>query len=329
VRALRVSPALLLMSLAAACRTSGGAGPQAPPPVLPAPGPPADAGATPTPPVPTEPAPVPPQPPLALIPFVSPSRCLTPCSYDPGDTLVAIDEQGVPAPRGKHRVVAEAQEPLRALVAAARAAGHLVRVQSAYRSYRDQTRVFATTKEIGRAARPGHSEHQLGTAVDLRLPTTAAIDWLAANAARYGFALSYPPGKQKLTGYRPEPWHVRFVGTALAEEMRRNGWSIAELFRARPELAESGACDDCPSPISRAPCGDATAAGSCAGNVLTWCYEGALATVDCALSQQVCGPVPGQAPGGVAEHDCLTDPPSRADARPPPSPPLARERRRP
>jgi zinc D-Ala-D-Ala carboxypeptidase len=300
VRAFHPSPApLLLLSVvyalaAAACRTTGAPAPQAPqPPPEPGPAPAAGAGAA-VGPVPESP-PVPPGPPpsQARLPFVSPSRCLSPCGYDPADTLVRIDEQGAPAPVGKHRVVAEVQAPLQALVAAARAAGHLVRVQSAYRSYRDQARVFATTKEIGRAARPGHSEHQLGTAVDLRLPTTAAIEWLAENAASFGFALSYPPGKQKLTGYRPEPWHVRFVGVALAAQMREHRWSIAELFRARPELAESGACDDCPAAVSRAPCGAATAAGSCAGTVLTWCYEGALATVDCATSQQVCGPVPG------------------------------------
>ena len=145
-------------------------------------------------------------------------------------------------------------------------------------------------KERGRAARPGHSEHQLGTAIDLRLPTTAAIDWLGEHAFEYGFALSYPPGKQRLTGYRPEPWHVRFVGREIAAELHRRGGTLEELFRARPELGESGSCEDCPAAISRKACGEITAAGACEGTVLTWCYDGALAAVDCAVSEQPASP---------------------------------------
>ena len=155
--------------------------------------------------------------------------------------------------------------------------------------------MFRTIKERGRAARPGHSEHQLGTAIDLRLPTSAAIDWLAEHAFEHGFALSYPKGKQRLTGYRPEPWHVRFVGRELADELHRRGSTLEELFRARPDLGESGACDDCPAAASRRPCGAVTAAGACQGTVLSWCYDGALAAVDCAVSEQTC-PAAGDSP---------------------------------
>jgi hypothetical protein len=161
-------------------------------------------------------------------------------------------------------------------------------VSSAFRSYEDQVNVFRTMKQPGRAARPGHSEHQLGTAIDLKLPTKAAIEWLADSAAAHGFALSYPDGKQRITGYRPEPWHIRFVGLALANELREKGITLEELFRARPELGESGTCGDCPSPISRARCGAVTEEGQCKGTVLKWCYDGALATVDCAVSNQRC-----------------------------------------
>jgi hypothetical protein len=165
-----------------------------------------------------------------------------------------------------------------------------MRISSAFRSYRDQARLFraVTIKERGRAARPGHSEHQLGTAIDLRLPTTKAIEWLAEHAAQHGFALSYPPGKQRLTGYRPEPWHVRFVGPEVAAELHHQGWTLEEMFRARPDLGESGSCGDCPGAISRARCGAVDAVGNCRGTVLTWCYDGALAAVDCAVSHQTC-----------------------------------------
>jgi hypothetical protein len=164
-----------------------------------------------------------------------------------------------------------------------------VRIESAFRSYDDQMRLFGQIKQVGRAARPGHSEHQLGTAVDLRLPTSAAITWLAEHARDHGFALSYPNGKQRITGYRPEPWHVRFVGDELATQLHDNNWSLEELFRSRPDLGESGSCDDCPLPASRTPCGAIAAAGTCDGTVLRWCYDDALATVDCAASKQRCG----------------------------------------
>ena len=155
-------------------------------------------------------------------------------------------------------------------------------------------RVFRETKQVGRAARPGHSEHQLGTAIDFRLPTTAALDWLAEHAHEHGFVLSYPEGKQRITGYRPEPWHVRFVGQRLTNELRRSGLILEERFRTQPDLGESGTCDDCPQPASRSACGDIDAAGKCDGSVLLWCYDDALASVDCGASKQRCGRAQGE-----------------------------------
>lgn len=228
--------------------------------------------------------------PPAQLAWVNPARCLVACAADPDVALRRLDERGAPSTRGKFRVAEAAAEPLAALLSAARAAGFKLRVSSAFRSYREQARMFRSIRERGRAARPGHSEHQLGTAIDLRLPSTLAIEWLAGHAFEHGFAISYPAGKQRLTGYRPEPWHVRFVGGELAAELHRRGWTLEELFRARPELGESGACADCPAAASRARCGAVTDIGSCQGTVLTWCYDGALAAVDCAVSEQACGP---------------------------------------
>ena len=72
-------------------------------------------------------------------------------------------------------------------------------------------------------AKPGHSEHQLGTTVDLcgLDPATVADpafgltregQWLESNAARFGFRLSYTPQNTRQTGYVPEPWHYRYIG---------------------------------------------------------------------------------------------------------------------
>ena len=246
-------------------------------------------------------------PPLA---WVNPARCLTSCALDPAPDLVRINRQGEPDEKGRFRLLPETHAALRTLLQAAHAAGHEIRIESAYRSYEDQGRVFTEIKEPGRAARPGHSEHQLGAVADLRLPTSAAIDWLAAHAHEFGFALSYPPGKQKITGYRPEPWHVRFVGRALAGELYDKHQILEEYFRAHPERGESGTCADCPLPVSQSTCGDATPAGSCSGTLLTWCYDGALATVDCAISGQQCGAV-----DGGASYDCLPKPPPKVADR--------------
>ena len=220
--------------------------------------------------------------------WVNPARCLPSCAYNPVARLVRINDRGLPDRRGRHRVDAATRPALTELMAAAAAAGHRLKVQSCFRSYQDQARLFAATKEIGRAARPGHSEHQLGTAVDLRLPTTAAIEWLAATAPNFGFVLSYPPGRQRVTGYRPEPWHIRFVGPAVAKEVQAQSVSLEELFRARPDLGQSGTCADCPRRTSIAPCKGVTPAGRCDGDVLVWCYDGALAAVDCSTSGEHC-----------------------------------------
>ena len=188
-----------------------------------------------------------PEPPHETLPWVNPSRCLTPCTYDPQASLVRVDKDGAVDPAGSQLVDRTIQAPLRKLVAAAHAAGHKVRIESAFRSYADQARL-----------------------------------------------------KHRITGYRPEPWHVRFVGVPLASEMRSSGLTLEELFRARPTLGDSGNCGDCPQAMSRVACGDIDAAGRCDGTVLQWCYDDALASVDCAAFKQRCGRA-----RGSNVYDCL------------------------
>lgn len=244
------------------------------------------------------------------LPWVNPARCLSRCAAEPPEDLLRVNPQGQDDPKGRLRIARPIVEPLRALLAAAREVGHALRIESAYRSYSEQERLFASVKEIGRAARPGHSEHQLGTTVDLRIPTGAGITWLAAHAAEHGFALSYPAGKQRVTGYRPEPWHIRYVGRELAQLLKDRGLILEEAFRAQPSLGESGSCSDCPSPASRADCGAVTAGGQCQGSVLSFCYDGVLTSVDCALSAETCGPAASPAPpaGGDAVQACVPAP---------------------
>ncbi|MFO7780914.1 MAG: M15 family metallopeptidase [Spirochaetia bacterium] len=116
-----------------------------------------------------------------------------------------------------------------AMVEAARQDGILLPVSSTYRSYEYQAGLFERHVEnLGEeqasrvSARPGTSQHQLGTALDfgsitLEFADTAAGKWLAAHAGDYGFSMSYPDGYEELTGYSYEPWHFRWVGRTATE----------------------------------------------------------------------------------------------------------------
>ncbi|MDR6972083.1 M15 family metallopeptidase [Leifsonia shinshuensis] len=144
------------------------------------------------------------------------------------------------------------QETAAALVAMFQAgkaeAGLEFSVQSAYRSFESQTRVYDDdVAHNGQAyadtdtARPGHSEHQTGLAVDISaLPAKCSLDacfgetpqgrWLAANAWRFGFILRYPADKVAVTGFTYEPWHFRYVGTPLATQLHATGVTTLEEF---------------------------------------------------------------------------------------------------
>jgi hypothetical protein len=173
------------------------------------------------------------------ITLVDPILSLTP-SYVPPD-LVSVSEAGL---SGDGRVRAIVIDDLRAMQLAAKAAGGPIGVESAYRSYAEQKQVFsAWVKQYGydRAlmtpARPGHSEHQLGVAMDFRsgapgssvsgsFGTTAAGKWMAAHAWQYGFVMSYPKGATAITCYDSEPWHFRYVGRDLAAQVHASGATL-------------------------------------------------------------------------------------------------------
>jgi len=124
------------------------------------------------------------------------------------------------------------------------------KIASAFRSYDYQRSVYdATVASRGRtdadrvSARPGFSEHQTGLAADLVTPSDPSCDfdpcfartpggrWLAEHAWSYGFVVRYPAGKEDVTGYAPEPWHLRYVGRPLAAELREEGiTTLEEVF---------------------------------------------------------------------------------------------------
>lgn len=172
---------------------------------------------------------------------------LLPTAYAPGDR-VSTANAGL---NSGHTVRSLVQADLAALVAAARAAGAPLQVTSAYRSYQGQIATFQHWVDVGglqhalrTSARPGHSEHQLGTTIDFTSQggmspwrysdwgTTKAGAWMAANAWRYGFVMSYPRGSFARSCYDYEPWHFRYVGREAAESVRSSGLTLREAIWA-------------------------------------------------------------------------------------------------
>ena len=127
----------------------------------------------------------------------------------------------------------EAYRALEDLARAAQRDGITLLVSSTYRSYSYQEALFARyVREDGLAqaerysARPGTSQHQLGTAVDFGSITddwadTAMGKWVYAHAADYGWSLSFPQGYEDVTGYMWECWHFRYIGTELCRFQKK------------------------------------------------------------------------------------------------------------
>ncbi|MFC7431413.1 M15 family metallopeptidase [Agrococcus sp. GCM10030264] len=209
-----------------------------------------------------EPTPEPPPPPplewdidsgASLQAIVNKRRPLNPPDYAPQLVAVSISQDG------DELVRPEVDAALVALDQAQRAAiGEGVHVFSSYRSYATQSSIYqGFVNQYGQAeadttsARPGHSEHQTGLAVDVvgtsgvaRLSVafggTAPGQWLAANAWQHGFVVRYPNGLEGITGYEYEPWHLRFVGVELATAMTQSGVQTLEEHLGLPAAPDYG-----------------------------------------------------------------------------------------
>ena len=126
--------------------------------------------------------------------------------------------------------------------AEAASVGHNLWIASGFRSYATQVKVYNSyASRDGSAAadrysaRPGHSEHQSGLAFDLNTITeafgyTPEGQWVAANAHRFGFIVRYPQGKEGVTGYIWEPWHLRYLGVDTATAVYNSGLSLEEYL---------------------------------------------------------------------------------------------------
>ncbi len=143
----------------------------------------------------------------------------------------------------------EAAESLLKMIDDAKKDNLIIKVSSAFRSYETQEFLLdrsiksGNVNAIRRIAKPGHSEHQLGLAVDLTSPSvnndstttkfenTKEYKWLKNNSYLYGFLESYPEGKEDITGYMYEAWHYRYVGIDNAKEIIKNNQTINEFFK--------------------------------------------------------------------------------------------------
>ncbi|WP_078378826.1 cell wall-binding repeat-containing protein [Sutcliffiella halmapala] len=147
----------------------------------------------------------------------------------------------------KH-LVKEAAGALEKMFSEADKAGVKLYAQSGYRSYSTQESLYRNyVKRYGEAeanrfsAKPGQSEHQTALAMDVtsasvnydlveRFGTTKEGKWVAEHAASFGFVISYPKGKEHLTGYIYEPWHLRYVGVEHALFMKKNDLILSQYL---------------------------------------------------------------------------------------------------
>lgn len=123
-------------------------------------------------------------------------------------------------------------------------------IVSGYRSYSTQEAIYnryvsrdGQEKADTYSARPGHSEHQTGLAFDINYAgdsfgSTPEAAWLAENCWKYGFIIRYPKDKSHVTGYKYEPWHVRYLGEETAKKVYESGLTLEEYLGITSEYAE-------------------------------------------------------------------------------------------
>lgn len=169
---------------------------------------------------------------------VNKHRQLNPAAYVPGQ-LVRVQAERLRAP---------AADAYKQFAKAAKAAGVTILPISGYRSFSQQASLYDSyVRQYGQAtadtlsARPGYSEHQTGLAMDIGnasgicalqacFANTPAGQWAAGHGWEYGFIIRYPAGAGATTGYTYEPWHLRYVGRAIAEDMHWTGISTLEEY---------------------------------------------------------------------------------------------------
>ena len=170
--------------------------------------------------------------------------------YKPSD-LTAIKYYAQDRSPNSRYMRAEAAEAFNKMSEAAAKEGYTIVVTTAYRSYDFQKSLYDSyVKNSGQAAadrfsaQPGKSEHQTGLSADVSSPSvnyqltkdyinTPEGKWLNDNAYKFGFIIRFPEGKEAITGYMYEPWHVRYVGQTAATEIYQKGITLEEYLESK------------------------------------------------------------------------------------------------
>jgi D-alanyl-D-alanine carboxypeptidase len=157
------------------------------------------------------------------------------------DILVANKSYSLP-PDYDPGLLPVTKEAFDELCAAAAAEGLNIYEGSGYRDYKFQVKVYNSmvsgyNKQYADtwSARPGHSEHQTGYTIDCNTKNEAFGNtdegkWLAAHCHEYGFIIRYPKGKEKITGYNYESWHIRYVGREHARIIHDQDITLEEYL---------------------------------------------------------------------------------------------------
>ncbi|MFY0544517.1 D-alanyl-D-alanine carboxypeptidase family protein [Brevibacillus sp. H7] len=185
--------------------------------------------------------------PSDLVVVVNKQRSL-PADYVPGDLVEPNVPFTFPGKSEKRLLRVEAAKALEEMFARAKQENVQLYAVSGYRSYQTQQALYAGyvktqgTEHASRySAQSGKSEHQTGLAIDvsggdkktrLEEPFANTVEgkWLAKHAAEFGFIIRYPRGKEAITGYAYEPWHIRYVGKNVAKEIASRGITLEEYF---------------------------------------------------------------------------------------------------
>ncbi|MFZ7942101.1 M15 family metallopeptidase [Neobacillus sp. 19] len=187
-----------------------------------------------------------------IIPVLVNKQNKLPDNYNPSD-LVDPDIPFIFEKKlDKRKMRAKAGAAIEKLFAGAKQDGVSLLGVSAYRSHEEQASLFnhyvhadGYEAAITYSAVPRTSEHETGLAIDVTggngecaaedcFADTPEADWLEDHAADYGFIIRYPKGKDNITGYQYEPWHLRYVGKAIAKEIMTRGITLEEYLSTAP-----------------------------------------------------------------------------------------------
>lgn len=161
-----------------------------------------------------------------------------PSNYKPSNP-----NQAITGDKCNNCIEKEVMDAFNLMKSDAKAIGLNIYISSGYRSYSYQERLYNNYSAVDGiegadtySARAGHSEHQTGLCFDLNeiddsFAKTDEGIWVNNNAYLYGFIIRYPKGKESITGYQYESWHLRYVGVDLATKLYNNGnWLTLEEY---------------------------------------------------------------------------------------------------